>query len=87
MFSSEEEALDYINANKDSILTKLQNNEVKNIYANENTRINVMRNGKRLLKFINRFEGEKTIHEVFKDIADSLERDKKIREHKPPKTH
>jgi len=70
MFSNEAEALEYINANKDKILSELQEQQIKIIYTNENTRINVMRNGKRLLKFINRFEGDKSLLDVYKDMVD-----------------
>ena len=59
MFSNEAEALTYIEENKGKILAELQEEQIKTIYTNENTRINVVRNGKRLLKIINRFEGEK----------------------------
>ena len=59
MFSSEAEALSYINDNKPALLADLQNKQIQTIYTNDNTRINIMRCGKCLLKIINRFEGEK----------------------------
>ena len=69
MFASEAEALTYIDDNKQNILDELQDEQIKTIYTNENTRINVMRNGKRLLKFINRFEGEKKLADICRDMA------------------
>ena len=59
MFSNEAEALTYIDDNKINLLAELEEQQIKTIYANDNTRINAMRNGKRLLKIINRFEDEK----------------------------
>ena len=70
MFASEAEALTYINDNKDKLLDELQDEQIKTIYTNGNTRINVMRNGKRLLKFINRFEGDKSLLDVYKNMVD-----------------
>jgi len=70
MFSSEAEALTYIDENKPALLAELQDEQIQTIYANGNTRINVMRDGKRLLKFINRFEGDKNLLDVYKDMID-----------------
>ena len=72
MFSSEAEALTYIQTNENAILADMGEREIKTIYTNEDTRINVMRDGKRLLRVINRYEGSKTLHEVFKGVADLL---------------
>ncbi|MCL2224545.1 MAG: hypothetical protein FWB96_06220 [Defluviitaleaceae bacterium] len=70
MFANEQEALSYIDDNKPALLAELQEEQIKTIYTNENTRINVMRNGKRLLKFINRFEGDKHLCDIYKDMID-----------------
>jgi len=70
MFSSEIEAIIYINENKNTLLSELQERQVKKIYENENTRINVMKEGKRLIKFINRYEGENNLLDIYKDIID-----------------
>jgi len=59
MFSNEAEALTYIDENKPALLAELQDEQMQTIYVNGNTRINVMRNGKRLLKIINRLESRK----------------------------
>jgi len=59
MLSSEQEALLYIDDNKPALLDELEGEQIKTIYTNVNTRINIMRNGKRLLKFIIRLEGKK----------------------------
>ena len=69
-FSSEAEALHYIEENKNNILTELQDEQIKTIYTGENMRINIMKDGKRLLKFINRFEDNKKLADICKDIAD-----------------
>ena len=68
MFSNEQEALTYIDENKAILLDELGEKQIKTIYTNENTQINIMRNGKRLLRFINRFEGNKNLLDVYKDI-------------------
>jgi len=69
VFSSEAEALIYIDTSKHNILAELQDEQIKTIYTSENIRINVMRNGKRLLKFINRFEGDKKLVDICRDMA------------------
>ena len=71
MFSNEQDALSYIDENKPALLAELDEQQIKTIYTNENTRINIMRNGKRILKIINRFEGEKNLLDVYKEIIDS----------------
>ena len=69
MFANETEALTYIDANKPALLAELQDKEIKAIYTDGNTRINVMRDGKRLLKFINRFTGDKKLSDIYRDMA------------------
>jgi len=61
MFLNEVEALNYIDTNKGIIIDELQEQQIKTIYTNENTRINIMRNGNQLLKVINRFDDDKNI--------------------------
>jgi hypothetical protein len=70
MPSTEQEALAYIEANKTVLLAELAEHEIKTIYADDITRINVMKDGKRLLKFINRFEGDKKLLDIYKDMVD-----------------
>ena len=59
MFSNEQEALTYIDSNKQNILDDLDEKQIKTIYVNNNTRINVMSSSKSLLKCINRFNTDK----------------------------
>ena len=69
-FTCEQDVLQYIEDNKQNLLDELEEQEIRNIYHNDNTRINIMKDGKRLIKGINRYEGNKKISDVFKDIAD-----------------
>jgi len=70
MFSNEQEVLSYIVANKPALLAELEEEQIKTIYVNGNMRINIMRYGKHLLKFINRFEGDKKLVDICKDIIE-----------------
>ena len=70
MFKTENEALTYIQTNKDALLAKMDEGQIKTIYTNGNTRINVMKDGKRLLKVINRFDGDKKLIDIYKDMID-----------------
>ena len=64
MFSNEAEALTYIDENKPALLAELQDEQIQTIYANENTRINVLRSGKCLLKCISRFDTNKKLADL-----------------------
>ena len=68
--SSELEALQYIEANEKRLLGELSQEEIKTVYSNQNTRINIMRDGKRLLRIIARFQGDKKISDIHKDMAE-----------------
>jgi hypothetical protein len=64
MFSNEAEALTYINDNKPALLAELEEEQIQTIYTNGNIRINIMRNGKSLLKCINRFDSDKKLADL-----------------------
>ncbi len=70
MFSSEQEALKYINQNKVLLLSQLEELEIKTMYTNEHTQISVLKDGKRLLKFINRFAEEKKLVDIYLEMID-----------------
>ena len=69
-FTSEVEAIDYIKSNEQYIFGELSQDEIKTIYTNENTRITAMKDGKRLLMVTIRFQGDKYISSIYKDMAD-----------------
>ena len=69
-FASEQQALDYIKANEHRLFDELEQLEIRSVFNIGNTRINIMKEGKRLIRVINRYDGDKKIHDVFKDIID-----------------
>jgi len=60
MLADELEALQYIETNEQKLLNKLTQEEIKTVHSNENTRINIMRDGERLLRITARFLNEET---------------------------
>jgi len=70
MFQTEQQALDYIDENTQTLLDGLQDGEIKTICTVENTRINIMRDKKQLLKVINRYTGEKKLLDICREIID-----------------
>ena len=69
-FTGEQKALQYINANEQQLFDGLLQDEIKTIYTNVNTRINIVKDGKRLLRVTVRFQGDKKISEIYKDMVD-----------------
>ena len=69
-FVSVDDVLEYIQANESGILGELQDKQIKNIWMGASAGVNVMRDGKRLLRVIVRFEGDKKISEFSKDMRD-----------------
>ena len=67
-FTSEQEALQYIDDNKNRFLAELEEQEIKAIYTNGNTHIKITKNGKRLVKLISRFDSNKRLLDICKDI-------------------
>jgi hypothetical protein len=64
--TSEQEALQYIEANKQSLLKDLGTNEVKTIYTDSNTKIHIIKDGTQILKVISRFEDCKETADLLK---------------------
>ena len=69
-FTDEQGALQYIRDNEQRLYDELAQEEIKTMYTNDNTRINIMKDGKRLLRVTIRFQGEKKISEIHKDMVD-----------------
>ena len=69
-FINERDALQYIETNEKKLFSELEEQEKINIYDNGNVKINVKNDGKRLIKIIYRFEGDKTISDIYKDMLD-----------------
>jgi len=69
-FTDEQNALQYIEANEQNLLDEMLQDEIKTIYTNGNTRINIAKDGKRLLRVTIRFQGDKKISEIYKDMVD-----------------
>ena len=69
-FTNERDALQYIEDNEQSLFDELTQEEIKTIFTNDNTRINIIRDGKRLLRVTIRFQGSKKISEIYKDMVD-----------------
>jgi len=69
-FTYEQNAIQYINANEQNLLDEMAQDEIKTIYTNTNTRINIVKDGKRLLRVTIRFQGDKKISEIYKDVID-----------------
>ena len=69
-FTNEQEALQYIEDNEQSLLDELTQEEVKAIFTNDSTRINIMKDGKRLLRVTIRFQGDKKISDIYRDMVD-----------------
>jgi len=67
VFENEQDAIKYINANEKFLLSQLEDMEIKTIYKSDSIKINVMREGKKLIKFFNRY-GNKEITDIFKEI-------------------
>ena len=69
-FLSEQETLQYIEDNEQSLLIELLEQGKRTLYDNGNTKINVKNDGKRLIKIIYRFEGDKNISDIYRDMVD-----------------
>ena len=67
--TSEQGALQYIEANEKELYEELEEQEIKTIYDNGNVKINVRKDGKRLIKVIHRFEGDKKLLDVYKEMV------------------
>ena len=68
-FACEQGALQYIEANEKELYEELGEEEIKTIYNNGNVKINVRKDGKRLIKVIHRFEGDKKLLDVYKEMV------------------
>ena len=55
MFDNEQDAIKYINKNEKFLLSQLENMEIKTIYKSDDIKINVMREGKNIIKFFNKY--------------------------------
>ena len=71
-FTSELEALQYIESNKQRLFYELEKDEFKTIYNDSNTRIHITKNKKQLIKIINRFENRKNIFDICNEITHLL---------------
>jgi len=69
MFENEQDAIKYINENEHFLLSQLEDMEIKTIYISYDIKINVMREGKKLIKFFNKY-GNKEIIDIFKEMID-----------------
>ncbi len=69
MFDNEQDAIKYINKNEKFLLSQLENMEIKTIYKSDDIKINVMREGKKIIKFFNKY-GNKEIIDIFKEMID-----------------
>ena len=69
MFDNEQDAIKYINKNEKFLLSQLENMEIKTIYKSDDIKINVMREGKKIIKFFNKYRNKEII-DIFKEMID-----------------
>ena len=69
-FADEKDTLQYIKDNEQKLYDELAQEEIKTMYTNDNTRINIVKDGKRLLRVTIRFQGDKKISDIYKDMVD-----------------
>lgn len=69
MFENEQDAIKYINKNEKFLLSQLEDMEIKTIYISYDIKINVIRDGKKLIKFFNKY-GNREITDIFKEMID-----------------
>lgn len=69
MFYSEYETFKYIMENQDFLLSQMNNMEVKTLYQSDKSKINVIKNGNKLIKYGSYF-GKKDITQIFKEMIE-----------------